>query len=117
MIVNFNTYTDDDFVQNFKYTTSIGSPIPFRSNSLRMHVRANAADPTVFIECSTDNGYIMITDGPNGEFKLWIPLSGLLNLTPGSYVHSLIMTDYVTNIRNDIWRGTLTHQAGPTRWK
>lgn len=116
MIVDLNTYTDDDFVESFQYQTSLGVPINLGTNTLRMHARLDAADSTVYIECSTANGNIVITNAAIGLFTLTIPLAILQNLDPGVYTHSLIMTDPSTKIRSDIWRGTITHAAGPTRW-
>lgn len=117
MIVNINTYSDADFSQSFFYKTIALSPIDLFDYPLRMMVRVNPADATTWIECSTWNGRIVITDHVAGAFTLTIPLSVLVNLPVGVYNHSLIQTQPVTFARKDIWRGTLTHAAGATRWK
>lgn len=116
MIVNLETYSDADFVQSFVYKTALLVPINLGTDSLRFMVRTRAADATAHIECSTLNGLITVTNAALGEFTLKIPVDQLLNLAPGSYVHSLIKTAPITFLRKDIWRGTLTHAAGPTRW-
>lgn len=130
MIVNINTYSDADFIQSFLYKTAALAVIDLLDYPLRMMVRINPADPTTWIECSTwpDNGRIVITDHAAGAFILTIPLSVLSNLPVGVYNHSLIQTQassagtspgsvVTSGARKDIWRGTLTHAAGPTRWK
>lgn len=122
MIVNINSYSDADFNQSFFYKTVALAPIDLFDFPLRMMVRVNPADATTWIECSTWNGRIVITDHAAGAFTLTIPISILSTLPPGVYNHSLIQTQISvaykisTNIRKDIWRGTLTHLAGPTRW-
>lgn len=126
MIVNINTYSDADFVQSFLYKTTALAPIDLLDYPLRMMVRINPADATTWIECSTwpDNGRIVITDHAAGAFTLTIPLTILLDLPAGVYNHSLIQTQASSlgvtagiGARKDIWRGTLTHAAGPTRWQ
>jgi hypothetical protein len=119
MIVNLNTYSDVDFIQKFLYKTAALTPIDLLDYPLRMMVRVNPSDVTTWIECSTwpDNGRIIITDHVGGAFTLTIPLAILSTLPVGVYNHSLIQTDRLSLYRKTIWRGTLTHAAGPTRWK
>jgi|SRR5882724_3540108 len=127
MIVNINTYSDADFVQSFLYKTVALAAIDLFDYPLRMMIRINPADVTTWIECSTwaDNGRIVITDHAAGAFTLTIPIAVLSTLPVGVYNHSLIQTQTSTvagvssgsGLRKDIWRGTLTHAAGPTRWK
>lgn len=130
MIVNINTYSDEDFVQSFLYKTVALAAIDLFDYPLRMMVRINPADATTWIECSTwpDNGRIVITDHAAGAFTLTIPIAVLSTLPFGVYNHSLIQTQASppnatslvaigSGIRKDIWRGTMTHAAGPTRWK
>lgn len=117
MIVNFNTYTDVDLIQNFVYQTFSGAVIPFSvGDSLRMHARSDPADSTVWLELTTINGLIVITNYSAGAFTLTMPLATLLKIPTGVYQHSLVWTQ-TTLIRSEIWRGTITHSAGPTRWK
>lgn len=122
MITNINTFSDSDFVQSFFYKTAALAPIDLFDFPLRMMVRINPADATTWIECSTWNGRIVITDHVSGAFTLTIPISVLSTLPVGIYNHSLIQTQVSTVyaisslIRKDIWRGILTHAAGPTRW-
>lgn len=120
MIVNLNTYSDADFVQSFFYKTVAMAAIDLFNYPLRMMVRVKPADATTWIECSTWNGRIVITDHVAGAFTLTIPIDILSTLPAGVYNHSLIQTNTLSvgfTTRKDIWRGTLTHAAGPTRWK
>lgn len=129
MIVNLNTYSDSDFIQSFLYKTIALVPIDLLDYPLRMMVRIDPADATTWIECSTWNGRIVITDHVTGAFTLIIPIAVLSNLPVGVYNHSLIQTQAspglvsgagaptsVSATRKNLWRGTLTHAAGPTRW-
>src|SRR6266566_1907552 len=126
MIVNINTFTDADFIQTFLYKTVGLAPINLLDYPLRMMVRVNPADATTWIECSTWNGRIVITDSIGGAFTLTIPIDILSKLPAGIYNHSLIQTQAssvgvstpgTSSLRKGIWRGTLTHSIGPTRWE
>ena len=117
MIVNLETFSDADLVQSFIYQTPLGAPIDLGTDTLRMMVRSRADDATVYIESATWNGEIIVTNAALGAFTLVIPIARLVLLTPGIYVHSLIKTASVGLLRKELWRGTLTHAAGPTRWR
>ncbi len=117
MIVDINTYTDADYVQSFIYRTSEEVPIDISGKSLHFMVRRHAGDAiAVFEATSAESGHITVTDAAGGAFTLVIPLAHLQTMILGEYVHSLIMVDATTLYRKALWRGTLTHQAGPTRW-
>jgi hypothetical protein len=115
--VNLETFSDADFVRKYVYRTIGGVPINLGTDVLRMMIRSHPADVTAHIDLTSVNGGIEITDAINGAFTLRLPVDTLKTLLPGTYVHSLIKTDSTFTSRRDIWRGTLTHQPGPTRWK
>ena len=118
MTLDIETYSDADFFQRFVYQTSGGVPIDLGTDVLRMMVRSHPSDATAHIERSSlPYGGITITDTAGGAFALAIPVALLATLQPGVYSHSLIKTDATFTSRKDIWRGTLTHRVGPTRWK
>lgn len=118
MTIDIQTYSDADYLQRYLLRTIGGAPIDLGTDILRMMVRANAEQAAVFIERSSyGNDGIVITDAATGAFTLSIPVAMLVNLQPGVYVHSLIRTDSTFQARQEIWRGKLTHSAGPTRWK
>lgn len=108
--LNIETYSDADFsvVQNAAFAI-VG-------NRLRMHVRKTAADPTVWLELTTDNGGLTITDATPDTVTVYIAQASLLNLPPGDYVHSCVMSSQGGSLRTEVWRGTFIHSAGPTRW-
>jgi hypothetical protein len=112
-VVNLQTSSDADFLRTFDYKTALGVGIDIFGVTMRMMVRKNAEDVTALMELSTSSGDIVIINTPTGRFSLRIPFAKLLELPPGEYEHSLIMTS--GGIRTPIWRGTLTHKAGPTR--
>lgn len=116
-VVDLVTYSDVDLVQTFAHKTSVGVAISLVGYSMRLQARVRADDSTVFFECSTENGRIAITDAANGLFKITIPISVLSSLPPGDYVHSLIKTHETLLTRSTVWRGTLKHSVGPTRWE
>lgn len=111
---NFETFSDADFFERFKYVELDGAPINLVGSTMRMMVRANAASATVFMELSTVNERILIDYFNTGIFTITIPLAELSNLSPGIYIHSLVMTRS-DNFHELIWIGTLTHSVGPTR--
>jgi hypothetical protein len=115
--VDFTTYTDSDMVRSFYYQLVSGTPIDLTGYSLRMMVRRQASDATAEFECNTFNGRIWFNDPTQGAFTLQIPIAVLSILEPYTYTHSLIATAPHTFLRTDIWRGSLIHSAGPTRWE
>lgn len=114
MIVDIKTFSDCDFYRQFSYVTVAAAPIDLAGSTMRMMVRANANSATAFIDLSTVNERIMIDYLNPGSFTLHIPLSELAVLAAGVYVHSLIRTR-PDNFKEQVWRGTLTHEIGPTR--
>jgi hypothetical protein len=115
--VDIVTYSDADF--NLPQTepfanglTSVGN------NTLHMQVRTLATDPTVWLEATTANGLLTVSGG-GATIAIYLPQSMLVKLPPGSYVYSLIMsvlTGLGTYTRTEVFRGTMTHNAGPTQW-
>ena len=115
-LVNFETYSDADFSLT---QDSPLHPVRIGSNPLHLHVRSLAADHTVWLDASTSNGMLSVNPGVGDtpdSIVVLIPQSKLLNLPVGEYVQSLIMSNFNLGRRTEIWRGTLKHSAGPTRW-
>lgn len=125
MIVNITTYSDTDFVRSFLYKTVALDPIDLTGDILRMHLRAHADDATVFVELTNIEGdpllystasTIEMTDASIGSFRIILRYNVLVRMPVGIYTHSLIRHSSTTGFREDIWRGSWTHTAGPTRW-
>ena len=114
MIVNISTRSDADFVRAFIYQSAGGVPIDLTGSTLHMMARVNAADATVSLDLSTDNGDIVVTNALLGKFTITIPLSVLSRLPAHIYEHSLIRKrpDLIVD---EVWHGILTHEIGPTR--
>ena len=115
--VDIETFSDADFVRRYLYRTVGNVPIDFGTDVLRMMIRTHPADVTAHIDLNSITGGIEITNAADGAFTVTIPVNVLNTLIPGVYYHSLIKTDSNFVTRQDIWRGTLTHSVGPTRWK
>lgn len=111
--VDLITYSDASFTltQTEPFANGLSS---VGTNPLHMQVRTTASDPTVWIELTTANGMIVVTSGTS--IALNIAQSQLENLPQGQYVYSVIMSLSGGLARAEVWRGTLTHNAGPTRW-
>lgn len=116
LALDLYTYSDADLVESFIYQLADGTPIDLTGYSMHLHVRHHASDATAMFECSTVNGRIWFNDIVNGAFTLQIPVAVLMPLTPGTYAQSLIIAQPVSLLRRDLWRGSLIHAAGPTRW-
>jgi hypothetical protein len=114
--IDLITYSDADLARSFHYQLVDGTPINITGWIFHLMVRRQADDPTVEFECTTENGRVWINDAATGAFTLQIPISVLSVLIPGTYAQSLIATVPVSMLRKDIWRGSLMHSAGPTRW-
>lgn len=110
--VDFNTFTDVDFNQ------TQNSPIPLGANALHMQIRAQAGDPTVWAELNTANGRITVQNGTPDIVSLFLPQSVLNTIPPGQYVYSLVLSTSTVNgfLRTEVFRGVITHAAGPTQW-
>ena len=113
-IVNIITTSDADCYHGFAYQDLLGNPIDITGSTLRMGVRKNPEDVNELMLLTSDNGGLMITNAVGGTFTLWIKQADLLDLPPGQYVHSLIRT-LVGGLQLQMWSGTLTHSAGPSR--
>ncbi|MGY3278112.1 hypothetical protein [Bradyrhizobium sp. S3.7.6] len=110
MQVDITTYSDADCVLTQTVAFSIGS------NPLHMQVRSTATDATVQIDLTTVNGMIAVSGAGSNVVTVTIPQNKLRDLPPGPYVHSCIMSSGGGNSRTEVWRGSLTHNAGPTQW-
>ena len=118
--VQINTFSDADFSRAFQWVIN-GVPFDFTDHGLLMMVRKQPDDVEVFVSVSTDDGDIIVyqtaptTDGiPADIFKITIRREQMADMPPGDYVHSLILLR-PDGLREDIFRGTLTHTHGPTR--
>ncbi|WP_024340971.1 hypothetical protein [Bradyrhizobium japonicum] len=112
--VDLVTYSDADF--------SLSKTQPFAnglstvgSNPLHMQVRTRPEDEVAWIEATTENGLLIVTDA-GATVTVSIPRSSLVNLPSGSYVYSIIMSAFDGAQRLEVFRGTLSHNIGPTRW-
>lgn len=116
--VNLITYSDADFSRSFRIGTEVTDgvyPLDLTGYRLLMMVRKRAADAEVFINLSSDNmSEIDVAEPLDGLFSIFISRATLARLSEGEYVHSLLL-ESPTGLREDIWRGTLTHAIGPTR--
>ena len=120
-LVDIETFSDADFVRAFNWR--VGADLfDFTDHSLAMMVRAHADDAEVWVSLTSSitgwEGGIYIgppdVDEKLTTFSVKITREQLERMPPGSYVHSLILIR-PDGERDDIWRGTLTHEIGPTR--
>jgi hypothetical protein len=125
-IINFNTYTDADFVKAFMVhvSDSAGGDYYYDFSSvvsMEMMIRKNPEDVEVFVALSTDPGDGIVLSASSTATPTYLDTINVtirrdqLALMPeGDYAHSLIMLR-VDGSYDDIWRGTLTNAIGPTR--
>jgi hypothetical protein len=115
-ICNITVENDADFYRSFAYQTTDGVPIDLTGATMRMILRKNASDVTVYIELTTDpgEGIQIISPPTGGTFTVLISQAQLEQLPVDDYVHSLIMTA-PSGLQTKIWSGTLTTLAGPSR--
>ena len=112
-IVNLTCENDADFYRTFQYLDVNNNPIDITGATFAMDVRRHAEDATVFLQLTSPDAGITATDPTNGFFTLLITREQLLQLSPGDYDQSLIMT--LGGIRVRMWSGVLTNNWGPTR--
>jgi hypothetical protein len=111
--VNITCENDADFYRTFQYLDSNSNPIDITGATFAMDVRRHAEDATVFLQLTSPDNGITATDPTHGFFTLLITKEQLLQLSPGDYDQSLIMT--LGGIRVRMWSGVLTNNWGPTR--
>jgi hypothetical protein len=113
-IVNITTTSDADFYRGFAYQDLNANPIDLTGSTMHMGVRKNADDATELMLLTTaSGGGIIITNATAGQFTVWITQDQLRRLAPDQYVHSLIRD--TGTLQLEMWSGTLTHSAGPSR--
>jgi len=115
-VVNITTFSDADFSRAFQWMTN-DVPFDFTGFGLMMMVRKLPDDSEVFVSLSVDDGdidFLPDIDGKLTTFNIRIMRAQMADMAPGEYVHSLILLR-PDGLREDIWRGTLTHAIGPTR--
>jgi len=112
-VVDLTTTSDADFRRSFQYAVDGGSPISLTGSTLRMMVRRRADEAQAFIDITSPDGGITITDADAGKFTIWLPFAMLSRMAAGEYVHSLIRTQ--GGVKDEVWHGTLKHSIGPTR--
>lgn len=81
--------------------------------SLRMMVKTTGESATAFLDLSTQNGLVTYA---SSVITIHIPVALYGVMPAGEYVHSMIYFFPPLNTKTEIWRGTLTHTIGPTRW-
>ena len=108
--LNITSYSDADLVVTQAVPVSVGT------NALKLHVRKNADDATVWLEATRDNSMLSanaVTDGT--AITLRVPYSSFTRWPEAEFEHSLIMVG-AAGERTELWRGTWEHFIGPTRW-
>jgi hypothetical protein len=111
--VNISAQSDADFYCWFAFQDASGNGIDLTGAIMDMKLRRQLEDATVYLELSTANGEIVIVDPSSGIFTILIEMETLQSISPGDYVHSLVMT--MDGLRTQIWRGTFTNNLGPSR--
>lgn len=105
------TYNDADFSGAYSSAVSVGT------NALRMQVRKQADDATVWAELTSEADELSAADVTDGStITIEISHQKLLKMPPDDYVFSVIMWSQDTPQRTEVLRGTISHNAGPTRW-
>jgi hypothetical protein len=112
-IVNITCENDADFIHGFAYQSVTGVPINLTGNTMKMGIRTHASDIELDLMLTTENGGIIITDAPNGQFTVYIKKDQLERLPVASYDHSLIRM--IEGMQLRVWSGTLINNAGPSR--
>jgi len=111
-IVNLTSYSDADFFYSQPTT-----PVAVGANPLHLQLRVDPSDNTVWLEATSANGLITITNPLSVEtVNLIIPVPNLLKLIASVYQYSLIMSSLSGQKRTELFRGTWTHNIGPTKW-
>lgn len=112
--VDILTFTDCDFLQVVPST--IGSLAA--ANSFHMQIRSIPTDPTVWVDLNSLQvpNPLMRTAGSPDTITINIPQSKLNKMPPGQYVYSVIMVSSGGLVRTEVFRGIITHSAGPTQF-
>jgi len=114
--VQIMTFSDADFSRAFQWVIN-GVPFDFTGCGLMMMIRKRPEDTEVFVSLSTDDGdidFLPDVDGKLTTFNIRILREQTIDMQAGDYYHSLILLR-PDGLREDIFRGKLTHAIGPTR--
>jgi hypothetical protein len=120
-IVEIITSTEADFVAAFRYLVN-GVGFDFTGYRLLMMVRKQPADVDAYVSLTSDpDGGITVEpfvgggDPNDGTFSILILRTVLQQMPAGAYVHSLLLEEIASGLRDEIWTGPLTHSIGTTR--
>jgi hypothetical protein len=126
--INLDVYTDADYMQAFRQQNGApGTYYDFTGCTLHMMVRKLPENVEVFLYLKSNTSGIAPDDSgiwiyhpsdvvPAGlyEFTIKIVRTDLQQIPEGLYEQSLIV-ERPDGVFMDIWRGSFTNSAGPTR--
>lgn len=109
--LKITVYNNRDYEQPFTLQNEDESPFDLTGSTISFGYGTDTKTLAVHTTGSAANKCVTVTDAVNGAFKLELPYSVLKTLTPGSYIHDLIVTD-TGGHRVGIWNGTLVVKKG-----
>lgn len=96
--INITIYQGSTFSKELQWSTQASEtdpkiPVNITGYKFRMQVREKIKDETFVLELTTENGGVIITDAPNGRFKLFINDTNTAAITIKGGVYDL---EYIT---------------------
>ena len=111
--VNITVDNDADFYRVFQYQMVSGTPINITGAFFVMMLRRHAKDEAAQLRLGSDTGEIVVIDGANGKFSVYIAQATLERLGLGDFDHSNVMT--LAGLKTNIWTGKFTNNPGAAR--
>jgi hypothetical protein len=79
--VNLTIEQGATFQRNFRWRVKGGLGIDITGLRARMQVRSSVSSPVVLLELTTENGGIVITEAPEGRYRLYLGATETETLT------------------------------------
>jgi hypothetical protein len=113
--LRITVFNNRDYEQSFTLRDELGGLYDLTNSNLSFAIGVN--QPTIskplqlHNTSSASNKCIFVTDAVNGAINLKLPFAVLKTLTPGTYLHDLILIDS-NNKRVGVWTGQMIVKKG-----
>jgi hypothetical protein len=109
--LKITAYNNRDYEQEFILNNSVGAPLNLTGYTLAFGIGTELKTVGTYLSSNASNKCIEITNAATGAFTLTLPVSVLRTLSPGTYIHDLILIN-PAGTREGIWSGQMIIKRG-----
>jgi hypothetical protein len=116
-IIDYLVKTNEDWLDGMFLDDGAGPPVAhdLTGSSFKAHIRTEPDSLTVVLECSTDNGRLLISSDPETGGLSWNVMRAEMRLIePGVYHYDMVWTR-PGGYADTVIAGTVTVERGITR--